>query len=185
MDTHLRVHTLTNFHAHLHCLPRMHRLPCACEFTYKWVCGVCLPASLAPGVQEPRSCFPGLIGAGARVGGLPRSDALSYWTNLLYLFLSEFFSLSTFCLPGLTPLCLFPVYLAFFPQSTLSPTPCLPSLPGPAPCLCPTLSVGAFHSPVRSWSERSRTRFQLRLRGGQLLPGPQATFSSAERRSSR
>ena len=51
------------------------------------------------------------------------------------------------------------------------PAPCLFSLPGPAPCSCPTLSACPFHSPVRSRSERSRTRFQLRLRGGQLLPG--------------
>ena len=55
--------------------------------------------------------------------------------------------------------------LLFSPQSTLSPPPAYSLFLGP------TLSAGAFHSPVRSWSERSRTRFQLRLRGGQLLPG--------------
>ena len=170
MDTHSRVPTLTNFHAHTCTVTQGctgYRVRASSHTSGCAAFGRLPPC---PRVQEPRSdrsCFPGLIRVGARVGGLPRSDALSCWTNLLYLFLSE----------SSSPRSAFPAslhcvsYLAFFPPIYSVSAPCLFSLPGPAPCLCPTLSAGAFHSPVRSWSERSRTRFQLRLRGGQLLPG--------------
>lgn len=100
-------------------------------------------------VQEPRSdrsCFPGLIRVGARVGGLPRSDALSYWTNLLYLFLSESFSprsafpaslhcVSFLCILLFSPnlLCLRPLLILFAWARSLL-VPYAVRLPLPQPC---------------------------------------------------
>ena len=140
MDTHSRVHTLTNFHAHT-CIVTQgctgYRVRVSSPTS-----GCAAFARLPPcaRVQEPRSCFPGLIGVGARVGGLPRSDAFSYWTNLLYLFLSESSSPRS-AFPASLHCVSFLCILLFFPQSTLSPPPAYSLCLGPLPACalrCPS-----------------------------------------------
>lgn len=145
--THSRVPTLTNFHAHTCTVTQGctgYRVRASSHTS-----GCAAFGRLRPGPEEPRSdrsCFPGLIRVGARVGGLPRSDALSYWTNLLYLFLSESFSprsafpaslhcVSFLCILLFSPnlLCLRPLLILFAWARSLL-VPYAVRLPLPQPC---------------------------------------------------
>lgn len=127
------------------------------------------------------SCFPGSRSGGmqASVGVGVGGDSPGCWTNLMsYVFLSESSSLRP-CLLGLSlsrlSIASF-LHILLSSESALSPPLEFLLVALAPPCAsCPTMlpalpcRLPVFRSPVRSPGARSRTRVQLRLRGGQLL----------------
>lgn len=135
--THSRVPTLTNFRAHT-CTVTQGRTGYRVQSS-SHTSGCAAFGHLPPcaRVQEPRSdrsCFPGLIRVGATVGGLPRNDAVSCWTNL-YLFFSESSSPRSAFPASLHCVSFLSIWLSPHPTPPIYsvPAPCLFSLPGPAP----------------------------------------------------
>lgn len=165
-----RIYALTNTGTHTE---DARAATCTRVHTRAQLCGVWPPASLYQGLVTSKwwvgtSIFCGRRRSpGADKGG---RDALGCWTNLRCLC---FFPnpLHVFAFPAfpslLTPLCLLCAFC------------CLPILLCPRPYLFLLLGLALspfpnppcpFRSPVSSPSACSRTRVQLRLRGGQLLP---------------
>lgn len=154
----------------------MHGLPRARGFTHTraQMCGVWPPAPLYPGLipSEWQVCTPiccgGRCSLGADKGG---RDALGCWTNLrscLCFFLNPLHILAFPACPSvISLLCLFCAFCCLL--NLLCLRPYLFLLLGLALSTFPN-SPCPFCSPVSSPSACPRTRVQLRLRGGQLLP---------------